>query len=228
MRAADGQGAEPIVAGLCRTLRGTRCPRAARSRSARAAHRARPRRPGGARHDPGAARRAPPDRGVHDPGQRRRRRGAGGPQGACRLPGARATVAGEARRAARFPVVAEPHHAGRRPAPPAPLQRGAGAGEGDAGRRPRQRGRAAVAVAGRLPAGERRPFRSQSGTLRSLHLADPPLCRSRRSPLADPRARTRRRRARAVRRRPSSRTLRNAYRRPSAARWPPSAKPSTG
>ena len=71
-----------------------------------------PRRP---RRDARAPRRASADRGVHDPGQRRRRRDAGGEEVARRLSRARRAVAGEAESAARLPRHAR-HASSRTPA----------------------------------------------------------------------------------------------------------------
>ena len=64
--------------------------------------------------EPRAARGAPPDRGVHDPGQRGGRRDAGGQARARRLPRARCALEGEARRAARVPRQPGPQAARRR------------------------------------------------------------------------------------------------------------------
>ncbi len=95
--AAAGARAQAAVGRLRRAGRRPRPARAARPRPARAQDRDGRAGPGRARGDAGAAHRAPPDRGVHDPGQRGRGRGAGGQARACHLPGARCALQGEAR-----------------------------------------------------------------------------------------------------------------------------------
>ena len=87
---------------------------------------------------------------------------------------------------------------------PGDFNQRAAARQGAARRRPRQRGGAALAVAGRLRGREHRPLRPPPAPLRAFHLADPPLRRSHRASLADPRAGPGRRRARPTRRPPGS------------------------
>ena len=77
---------------------------APRSRSARAQDRARRAGEGRPRRDAGAARRTPPDRGVHDPGERRRGRDPRRQAHARRLSHSRSALEGEAREPARFPA----------------------------------------------------------------------------------------------------------------------------
>ena len=141
-----------------------------------------------------AARSAPADRGIHDPRQCRRRRDLRARACAADLSRARRAVAGKAQCAARVSgdaryFAAERRHAaaGRLQSHPRPRQRPRRRAAG-------QRSRAAHAGAGRIFVGKFRPFRPQSAPLRAFHLADPPLCRSRRASRFDPRRQARRRR----------------------------------
>ena len=116
---------------------------------------------------------------------------------------------------------------GRQP-PPLAFQPHPRPGEGQRARPPRPRGRAPHPGAGRVQPGEHRPFRPEPPPLRPLHLADPPLCRPHRPPRPDPRAEARRRRPAGGDRGRRCRRSRRRSRPPSAARWRPSATPSTG
>ncbi len=101
---------------------------------------------------PGAARRAPADRGVHDPGQRRRGRDAGGEAAEARLPHPRRAFAGQAGIAARVPRQHR-HVAGARPAAaPGDVQFHPRNGARGRQRAAGQRGRAALAEPGRSTA----------------------------------------------------------------------------
>ena len=111
-----------------------------------------------------AARQPPADRGIHDPGQCRGRRGAGGAAAALHVPGARRARPGEARGAARFPRRDSAFPASRWP-------RGRSSGRscstaccaaprGTGGSAARQRTRPALPGAGRLQPEQYRPFRS--------------------------------------------------------------------
>ena len=99
-----------------------------------------------------------------------------------------------------------------------------------AGRRSRlcQRSRAARPGAGRIQSRELRPFRPEPAPLRPFHLADPPLCRSHRSPRADPRARTSATAGSTTCAAASSRRSPSTSPPPSGGRWRPSARRSTG
>ena len=90
---------------------GARHPRAQGAPQARRLHRPH-------RH-PRTARFPPPDRGVHDPGERRGGRDARGEEVAARLPHPRHALDGQARGAARFPQV-DRHDACRRAATSGP------------------------------------------------------------------------------------------------------------
>ena len=142
-----------------------------------------------------AARRAPADRGVHDPRQRRGGRDAGARARAADLSRARRALAGEDRGAARIS-----RHA----------RHSSGQGPGDAARRLQQDPGARAAApstsrlvnevvlrtpgAGRIRGRELRPFRAEPAPLCAFHLADPPLRRPGGAPRAHPRAEFRLRR----------------------------------
>ena len=180
-------------------------------------------------HRRAAAARCPPaDRGVHDPGERRRRGDARGEERAARLPHPRRALAGEARGAARVPRFARHDAAARRGnLRPSQFNRILDAGRRHAERRPRQRGGPALAEPGGIRAGEHRPFRPEPPPLRPLHLADPPLCRPHRAPRADRGAEPRRGRPAAEDETRSSTRSPARSPSPSAAPWRPSATPST-
>ena len=219
---------KPLWAAYARARRGARPARAARPRPAGAQDRCSTRRAGSsACRRARAARGAPPDRGVHDPGQRRRRRDAGGQARARGLPGARCALEGEARRAARFPG---------QPGSEAARRRRLRAGDFNRCCSAPRRCPSPISSTRWCCARSRRPSmppRTSATSactcpLRPLHLADPPLCRPARAPLADPRAGPGRRRPHATRTSPSSTTSRKRSPTPSAAPWRPSARPPTG
>ncbi len=178
-------GAEAALGGLRGAeARPQRAP-AAGTRPARAQDPAEARRHGRQGHRSRPPRCAQAHRGVHDPGERRRGRDAGGEAPAARLPRPRRALARQAGIAARVPGDARHVAGARRAADAAPVQRHTGAGAGRRQRGAGQRGGAAHAEPGDLFAGESRPFRPQSPPLRAFHLADPALCRPDRPPRAD-------------------------------------------
>ncbi len=117
-----------------------------------------PRRQGG---DARAPRRAPADRGVHDPGERRRGRDAGAEAHAGRLPHPRPALEGEAVEPARFPRHARHEAAAGVDAEAGALQRHPRARQDAARRRPRQRGGAAQPEPGRVQHRQHRPLRPE-------------------------------------------------------------------
>jgi ribonuclease R len=170
---------------LCRALPGPRGARAARPRPARAAHRAGPRTGGHIGRLPRAVRRAPADRGVHDPGQCRRRRNAGGKRRPLLYrvheepPADKIDALRE--QWPRAPAWRWPRGRFCRPASSTGCwtrRRGTG-GRGDQPVGP------ACHDPGLLQPREPRPFRPGAAPLRAFHLADPALCRPDRASRAD-------------------------------------------
>ena len=161
--------------------------RPARSRPSGTQDRAQIRRHRRSRDHAAAAGSAPADRGVHDPRQCRRRRNLRARECAADLSRARRAVAGKAQCAARIPGDARHFAAEGRRAAAGRLQPHPCARQRPRRRAAGQRSGAAHAGAGRIFGGELRPFRPQSAPLCALHLADPPLCRSRRASRPDPR-----------------------------------------
>ena len=186
-RPVAGERAEAALGRLRLRRQGPRRPLAAGYRQPRTPHRAERRGRGHLHRQARAAGRPPPDRGVHDPGQRLRRRNPGAEKEPADLPRARHAERDEAVFAGGFPR----HHRhqldqGRAPEDRTVQQAPHRNPRGPA-RRDRQRGGAADPDAGALQPRQHRPFRPESGPLRPLHLADPPLCRPDRPPRPDPR-----------------------------------------
>ncbi len=147
---ADGRGDPAALRRLARRRRRPRAPPAAGPRPARAADRAGRRGRGRLDPLPRPAGRAPADRGVHDPRQRRRRRDAGGCAHAPDLPRARGASARAAGLASRDRRAARPRSRQGPGAEDAALQPAAGRGARHRGRRDGQHVGAARADPGLL------------------------------------------------------------------------------